>query len=248
MAGAIAELARKAIVRDFRNIDSSTARVVLVEAGARLLPAFPGALSQSARQQLEKLGVEVRLGSAVTGCDADGVALADGRRIGSRCVLWAAGVMASKAANWLDARADRAGRVVVAETSACPGHPEIFVIGDTALVRDGRRPAGSRRCACGQADGSLCRPVRSRRRLAGKAVAAFPYATSAILPRSAARQQSPILAGSVSPACRPGLLWSLAHLWFLVGFRNRIIVFLDWAWAYATFDRSARLITGRDDR
>ena len=135
LAGAIVELARKAIVRDFRHIDSSTARVILVEAGPRLLTAFPESLSQSAKAQLERLGVEVRLGHAVTQCDGHGVMLADGEPIGSGCVLWAAGVMASRAATWLGAEADRAGRVIVNDDLSVPGHPEIFVLGDTALVK-----------------------------------------------------------------------------------------------------------------
>ena len=144
LAGAIVELARKAIVRDFRHINSSTSRVVLVEAGPRLLTAFPEKLSQSAKAQLEKLGVEVRLGHAVTQCDEHGVVLADGETIGSGCVLWAAGVMASRAAKWLGAEADRAGRVIVNDDLSVPGHPEILVLGDTALVKD---RAGARRRA-----------------------------------------------------------------------------------------------------
>lgn len=143
LAGAIIELARKAILRDFRNIDSSTARV-LVEADERLLTAFPEKLSQSAKSQIEKLGVEVKLGAAVTECDDNGVALADGQRVASACVLWAAGVMASRAAKWLDVAADRAGRVVVDGHLHVPGREGVYVIGDTASVKgkDGRPVPG----------------------------------------------------------------------------------------------------------
>ncbi|WP_457939892.1 NAD(P)/FAD-dependent oxidoreductase [Mesorhizobium sp. 10J20-29] len=247
MAGAIAELAKKAIVGEFKNIDSSTANVVLIEAGTRLLPAFPEALSQSARRQLERLGVEVRLGASVTDCDADGVALSDGWRIGSHCVLWAAGVMASKAATWLDAHADRAGRVVVCRDLCVPGYPEIFAIGDTALVRDGSgRSVPGVAPAAKQMGRYVARSIKAR--LAGKAVASFAYAdfgNLATIGRLAAVADFGRFRLTGLPAW---VVWSLAHLWFLVGFRNRIIVFLDWAWAYATFDRSARLITGRDDR
>ena len=123
LAGAIVELARKAISRDFRNIDSATARVVLVEADKRLLAAFPESLSQSAKTQLERLGVEVRLGAAVTQCDDDGVTLADGQHIALACVLWAAGVMASRAAKWLGAAATAPAASSSAMTSASPAIP-----------------------------------------------------------------------------------------------------------------------------
>jgi NADH dehydrogenase len=244
LAGAIVELARKAIVRDFRNIDSSTARVILVEAGLRLLPAFPEDLSASAKRQLEKLGVEVRLGHAVTQCDANGVTLADGEPIASASVLWAAGVMASRAAKWLHVEADRAGRVIVQDDLSVPSHPEIFVIGDTALVKgaDGR-PVPGVAPAAKQMGRYVANLIKAR--LAGKAVVPFryiDYGNLATIGRKAAVADFGRLRLSGFVAW---LLWSFAHLWFLVGFRNRIVVFLDWAWAYATFDRGARLITER---
>ena len=244
LSGAIAELARKAIVRDFRHIDSSTARVVLVEAGERLLPAFPANLSASAKRQLEKLGVEVRLGHAVTQCDDSGVVLADGEGISSACVLWAAGVTASRSARWLDAEADRAGRVIVNDDLSLPGHPDIFVIGDTAAVKgvDGRLVPGVA-AAAKQMGRYVADTVKAR--LAGKPVKPFryiDYGNLATIGRKAAVADFGWMRLSGFPAW---LLWTFAHLWFLVGFRNRIIVFLDWAWAYATFDRGARLITER---
>ena len=244
LSGAIAELARKAIVRDFRHIDSSTARVVLVEAGERLLAAFPEDLSASAKRQLEKLGVEVRLGHAVTRCDDSGVVLADGSPISSACVLWAAGVVASRATKWLDAEADRAGRVIVNDDLSLPGHPEIFVIGDTALVKgaDGRLVPGVA-AAAKQMGRYVADNIRAR--FAGKPVKPFryiDYGNLATIGRKAAVADFGRMRLSGFPAW---LLWTFAHLWFLVGFRNRIIVFLDWAWAYATFDRGARLITER---
>jgi len=244
LAGAIIELARKAISRDFRNIDSSTTRVVLVEAGNRLLAAFPESLSQSAKSQLEKLGVEVRLGAAVTKCDDAGVTLADGHHIASGCVLWAAGVMASRAAKWLGVAADHAGRVIVESNLSVPGHPEIFVIGDTASVkgRDGR-PVPGIAPAAKQMGRYVARLIKGR--LGGRPVGSFRYAdfgNLATIGRKAAVADLGRIRLTGFPAW---LLWSFAHLWFLVGFRNRVVVFLDWAWAYATFDRGARLITER---
>lgn len=247
LAGAIIELARKAIVRDFRNIDSSTARVVLVEADERLLTAFPEKLSQSAKSQLEKLGVEVKLGAAVTECDDNGVALADGQRVASACVLWAAGVMASRAAKWLDVAADRAGRVVVDGHLHVPGRESVYVIGDTASVKGkDDRPVPGVAPAAKQMGRYVADLIKAR--LAGRTAEPFRYADygnlATIGRKAAVADLGPIqLSGFLA-----WLLWSFAHLWFLVGFRNRTVVFLDWTWAYATFDRSARLITERRDR
>lgn len=137
MAGAIAELARTALTRDFRNIDPATARIILVEAGPRILPSFAAALSTSAQRQLERLGVEVMTGSPVTACDGDGVTVGAADTIASAAVIWAAGVAASQAATWLNADRDRAGRVLVAPDLTLPDDPGIFVIGDTALVVSG---------------------------------------------------------------------------------------------------------------
>jgi NADH dehydrogenase len=246
MAGAIAELARKAIAQDFRNIDARSARVLLVEADRRLLTAFPEKLSDSAKDQLERLGVEVLLGSAVVRCDADGVALADSQHIASGCVVWAAGVMASRAAKWLGVPADRAGRVIVRSDLTIEGHPEIFVIGDTAAVHDGEgRQVPGVAPAAKQMGRYVARVIRGR--MADTHPGPFRYSdfgSLATIGRSAAVAD---LGRLKLAGFSAWLLWSLAHLWFLVGFRNRIAVFLDWIWAYATFDRSARLITGRQE-
>jgi NADH dehydrogenase len=241
LAGAIVELARKAIVKDFRNIDSSTSRVVLVEAGPRLLPAFPEDLSASAKSQLEKLGVEVQLGQAVTRCDENGVGLADGHTIDSACVLWAAGVQASRGAKWLKAEADRTGRVIVNADLTLPGHPEILVIGDSALVKG--KPVPGVAAAAKQMGKYVARLIRAR--TVGKNVGQFryiDYGNLATIGRKAAVADFGYFRLTGLSAW---LLWTFAHLWFLVGFRNRIIVFVDWAWAYATFARGARLITER---
>lgn len=244
LAGAIVELARKAIVRDFRHIDSSTARVILIEAGSRLLPAFPEDLSASAKRQLERLGVEVRLGQAVTACDEHGVTLADGERIGSACVLWAAGVKASRAAKWLEAEADRAGRVPVNDDLSLPGHPEIFVIGDTALVKGEGGQAVPGVAAAAKQMGKYVAGVISAR-IAGKPVKPFRYINYGNLATIGRKAAVADFGWMKLSGFLAWLLWTFAHLWFLVGFRNRIIVFLDWAWAYMTYDRGARLITER---
>jgi len=246
LAGAIAELARKTVVRDFRYIDSSTARVLLVEAGSRILPAMPPCLSKKAQRQLESLGVEVALGNAVAGCDVGGVRLADGTEISSSCILWAAGVMASRAAKWIDAPADRAGRVVVDERLNPPGHGEIFVIGDTASVSDG---AGQPVPGVAPAAKQMGRYAASAiiDDLSGRQTVPFryrDYGNLATIGRKAAVADFGKARLSGYPAW---LVWNFAHLWFLVGFRNRLVVFLDWAVAYLRNDRAARLITGQHE-
>ena len=156
MAGAIAEIARQTLAADFRHIDPRSARIVLIEAGPRLLPTFPPEQSDYVRAALMRAGVDVKTDTRVTGCDARGVDI-DGGRIDAGTIIWAAGVIASPAARWLDAEADRAGRVKVGPDLSLPGHPDIFVIGDTAAVADAERPAGPGHRAGGKADGPLRR-------------------------------------------------------------------------------------------
>ncbi|MBL8697772.1 MAG: NAD(P)/FAD-dependent oxidoreductase [Alphaproteobacteria bacterium] len=243
MAGAIAELARKALARDFRTIDPRDARIVLIEAGPRLLAAFPAALSGAARQALERLGVEVRTGQPVSACDAEGVAVGD-ERIATRCVVWAAGVAASPAARWLAAEKDRAGRVVVGADLTLPGHPEILVVGDTAAIRQaGGAPVPGIAPAAKQAGLFAAAVIAAR--LAGRpAPPAFVYRHAgdlATIGRGAA------VAGFGRLQLRGATawwLWGLAHVWFLIGFRNRLAVMTDWLWSYLTYQRGARLITG----
>jgi NADH dehydrogenase FAD-containing subunit len=243
LAGAIAELARQALVAEFRAIDPRATRVVLIEAGPRLLPAFPERLSRVARSALERLGVEVRLGAAVTACDGAGVALGD-ERLAARCILWAAGVAASPAARWLGAERDRAGRVKVGRDLSVPGHPEIFVIGDSALATDAHgHPLPGIAPAAKQAGHYVARLIRAR--VTGRpAPAPFRYrhlGNLATIGRKAAVADFGRLRLSGRLAW---LLWGLVHIYFLIGFRNRLVVSLDWLWAYLTFQRGARLITG----
>jgi NADH dehydrogenase FAD-containing subunit len=243
LAGAIAELARVALAADFRHVDPRETRIVLVEAGPRLLSAFPDTLSAKAKRALERLGVEVRLSAAVSACDEDGVAVG-GERIAARTVLWAAGVAASPAAKWLDAEKDRAGRVKVEADLSLPGHPEIFVIGDTALATDGTgNPLPGVAPAAKQAGRHVARVIRAR--VDGRrAPPPFRYrhlGNLATIGRSAAIADFGRLRLSGRVAW---LLWGIVHIYFLIGFRNRLVVALDWVWAYLTFERGSRLITG----
>lgn len=244
LAGAIAELARAALPCDFRHIDPATARVVLVEAGPRLLPSFPADLSQAAAQALTGLGVELRLGTAVTACDANGVNLGD-ERIESRTVIWAAGVAASPAARWLGVAPQRGGRVAVGSDLSLPDHPEIFVIGDTAHVTAPQGPLPGVAPVAKQQGAYVARVIAAR--LAGKPPpAAFRYRDFGNL-ATIGRRKAVVNFGRVRLTGRPAwLLWGMAHIYFLIGFRNRIVVAADWLWSYVTYQRGARLITGQD--
>ncbi|THK38978.1 NAD(P)/FAD-dependent oxidoreductase [Ensifer sp. MPMI2T] len=246
LAGAIAELSRRTIVRDFRRIDSSSAQVVLVEAGERILPAMPPCLSRKAERQLERLGVDVVLGNAVASCDDSGVRLSDGTEIGSACILWAAGVMASRAAKWIGAAADRAGRVIVDECLNPPGHREIFVIGDTASVTDADgRPVPGVAPAAKQMGRYTARAILGD--IAGRQSTPFRYRDYGNLATIGRKAAVADFGGARLSGYAAWLVWNFAHLWFLVGFRNRLVVFLDWAVAYLRNDRAARLITGQHE-
>jgi NADH dehydrogenase len=241
LAGAIAELTRRALACDFRRIRGQRARVLLVEAGPRLLASFPERLSAYAQRALERLGVEVALGRAVDRCDAQGVALA-GERIDAATIVWAAGVQASAAGAWLGANTDRAGRVFVERDLSVPGHPEIFVIGDTAHMRgDDDRPIPGVAPAAKQAGAYVGRLIAGR--LSGRPVVGpFRYGRAAAL-ATVGRQAAAVKIGRLQVTGFPAwALWSAAHIWFLIGFRNRLQVTLDWLWSYLTFDRGARLV------
>jgi NADH:ubiquinone reductase (H+-translocating) len=242
MAGAIAELAKRALASDFRSIDPSSARIILVEAGPRLLPGFMPELSEKARRSLEKLGVEVRLGAAVTACDDAGVSLAS-ERIEARTVIWAAGVMASPAGRWLGAETDRAGRVKVNADLSVPGHPNIFVIGDTALAQrpDGRPLPGVAPVAKQQGHyvGKLLAA-----RMRGATMPPFCYRDFGSLATIGRKSAVVEMAGLRLTGFVAWLIWCVAHIYFLIGFRNRAIVAMNWAWNYLTFQRGTRLITG----
>ncbi len=245
IAGAVAELARKALAADFRNIDPRDARIVLVEAGERLLPSFDPKLSENARQSLEALGVEVLLNSAVTECDASGVALGD-TRIDSRTVVWAAGVRASAAGKWLNARTDRAGRVMVGPDLKVPGYQNIFVIGDTAHVagEDGRALPGVATVAKQQAQYVAWALMQKS---LGLGVTPFRYKDPGSMATIGRKRAVAEIGKLKLSGFLAWLLWSLAHIYFLIGFRSRLSVALSWAWSYLTFERGSRLITGPDE-
>lgn len=242
MAGALAELARHALSRDFRSIDPRQSRVVLVEAGARVLPGFPSGLGLKAAKALERLGVEVRLGNAVTQCDQTGVTVGDDR-IPTRSIVWAAGVIASPAARWLGAMHDRAGRVMVTEHLTVPGHPEVFAVGDTALVaRPGCRPVPGIASAAKQM-GDYVGRVIDRRSHGREATAPFAYRHQGDM-ATVGRKAAVAVLGSVRlSGPLAWLLWALVHVYFLIGWRSRLVVSVNWLWSYLTFGRGARLIT-----
>jgi NADH dehydrogenase len=242
MAGAIAELARKALSADFRSIDPRETRVVLIESGPRLLASFHPDLSEAARRSLQMLGVQVRLGKSVTQCDECGVEV-DGARIDARTLMWAAGVMASPAARWLGVEADRAGKVKVNPDLSVPGHPDIFVLGDTACVAGpGGRPLPGVAPVAKQQGVYLARSIAAR--LKGGTLQPFEYRDFGSM-ATIGRKSAVVQIGRFHVTGFIGwLIWSVAHIYFLIGFRNRLAVVLNWGWNYLTFQRGTRLITG----
>lgn len=241
MAGAIAEVAQRTLRHDFRHIDPRRSRIVLIEAGARLLPAFPERLSDYAARSLRMMGVEVELGRKVTGCDANGVSF-DSGRIEAATVIWAAGVVASPAAKWIGADTDRAGRVKVNADLTVPGHPEIFAIGDTAAVA-GSRPIPGIAPAAKQMGNYVGRVIAARVR-GRPAPGPFAYRHLGDL-ATIGRKSAVVKLGVFQLTGFFGwLFWSAVHIYFLIGMRNRFVVALNWLWSYLTFQRGARLIGG----
>jgi NADH dehydrogenase len=241
LAGALAEIARQTIARDFRLIDPTKARVVLVEAGPRILAGFPAPLSARAAAALARIGVEVRTGIPVTRITPDAVWLG-GEQIRARTVLWAAGVAASPLARSLGVPVDRAGRVLVEPDLSLPGHGEVFAIGDMAAVPgpDGQALAGLAPIAIQQGQAVAANVLR---RLAGEPTRAFRYrdrGSMATIGRAAAVAAIGRFRLSGLPAW---LAWLFVHIMFLIGFRNRFLVLFQWAWAYLSWQRGARLIT-----
>ncbi len=242
LAGAIAELAKFGMEKDFRNFDPADARVILVQSGARILPAFADELSLAAQRALEALGVEVRLNSRVNQVDPAGVTIGD-ERIEAETILWAAGVTASPAAKWLGIPADRAGRVEVAADLSAPGLPNVFVIGDAAAAGDGNGGFVPGLAPAAQQAGAYVARLISAR-IAGRGDARpFRYrhlGSLATVGRKAAVADFKRLRISGSLAW---WLWGAVHVAFLVGIRNRLSVLMDWFWAYLTYRHGTRLIT-----
>ncbi len=241
LAGALAEIARHTLAADFRHIEPESARVVLLEAVPHVLPAYAPPLQAAARRQLERIGVEVRTGAMVTAIDSQGVT-AGGERIPSRTVLWGAGVSASPLGKSLGVKLDRTGRVVVLPDLTVPGHPEIAVVGDAAAERraDGSLVPGVAPAAI-QAGRHAARNIV--RALAGEPRLPFHYRDKGLLATIGRAAAVADIRGLYFTGLPAWLLWLFVHIFFLIGFRNRVAVILQWAWSYLTFKRGARLIT-----
>ncbi len=245
LSGALCEIAQHALARDFRRINPAQARVILLEGSDRVLPPYAPDLSEKARKQLTRIGVEVRTGQRVTAIDADGVGIGSDR-IATHTVLWAAGVAGSGFGRALGVPLDRAGRVIVGPDLAIAGHPEVFVVGDLAcLFQDGVQLPAVAPAAIQEARHAAKNVLRA---LQGQAPTPFRYRNKgalATIGRSAAVADLGKIKLSGTPAW---LAWLVLHLLFLVGFRNRLVVLFEWAWSFLSYDRGARLITGPLER
>jgi NADH dehydrogenase len=245
MAGALAEISRRVLERDFRNIDPGKARIILIEAGPKVLPAMSPESSVSARRQLERLGVEVITDSPVTAVDDRGV-VHGGKRLESRTVIWAAGVAASplgkSIAATANAKLDRAGRVIVNQDLWVPGTDGVFVIGDLASVSsDGKLVPGLSPAAMQEGRHAAKNIMRSMR---GEPTLPFRYRDKGTLATIGKAAAVADIAGLHLSGLVAWLMWLFVHILFLIGFRNRFIVIVEWAWMYLRNDRGARLITG----
>ena len=241
MAGTIADLARDTLPSDFRNIDTSKARVVLIEAGPRVLAGFPDDLSAYAQRSLEQIGVEVMLEQPVTECTADGVVYG-GKKLEAKTIIWAAGVRASRAAEWLVVPADRAHRVQVEPDLTVPGHPEIFAIGDTVTIADpDGKPVPGIAPAAKQQGRYVAALIKAR--LEGRSSPPFVYKHAGSLAQIG-KKKAVIDFGHIKlRGTLAWWIWGIAHIYFLIGLRNRLSVALSWLWVHARNQRAARLIT-----
>jgi NADH dehydrogenase len=241
LAGTIAELAKDTLRPDFRNIDTDKTRVVLIEAGPRVLAGFADDLSAYAQRALESIGVEVVLGQAVTECSAEGVVYGD-HSLQAKTLIWAAGVRASPAAEWLGAASDRAGRLEVQPDLTVPGHPDIFAVGDTVVIADADgKPVPGIAPAAKQQGRYVADCIKKR--LRGETSAPFRYQHAGSLAQIGKRKAvidfgSFKLRGTIA-----WWIWGIAHIYFLIGLRNRLSVALSWLWNHARDQRAARLIT-----
>jgi NADH:ubiquinone reductase (H+-translocating) len=241
IAGTIADMARDTLPRDFRHIDTRKARVVLIEAGNRVLAGFPDDLAAYAQRSLQQLGVEVMLGEAVTECSADGVVYG-GKTLAARTLIWAAGVRASRAAEWLNAAADRAGRLKVEPDLTVSGHPEIFAIGDTTTIAgpDGN-PVPGIAPAAKQEGRYVAKTIKAR--LAGRTQPPFRYKHAGSLAQIGKRLAVIDFGWIKLRGTIAWWIWGIAHIYFLIGLRNRLSVALSWLWIYVRDQRASRLIT-----
>jgi NADH dehydrogenase len=241
MAGTIADLAKDTLPRDFRHIDTRKARVVLIEAGNRVLAGFPDDLSAYALASLQSLGVEVMFGAPVTDCSADGVVYG-GNKLAARTIIWAAGVRASRAAEWLNAPADRAFRLKVEPDLTVPGHPDIFAVGDTTTIAgpDGN-PVPGIAPAAKQQGRYVADLIRAR--LEGRTLPPFRYKHAGSLAQIGKRLAVIDFGRVKLRGALAWWIWGIAHIYFLIGLRNRLSVAMSWLWIHARDQRAARLIT-----
>jgi NADH dehydrogenase len=243
LAGAITDIAKRYMVNDFRGIDPTRARVILLEGGPSVLSAYPPDLQQSAKKQLEELGVEVRLNAKVTHIEP-GAVMIGSEQIQSRVTLWAAGVAASPLGKKLGVATDRAGRVQVAGVLSMRGHKDVFVLGDLASYLDtnGKPVPGVAPAAIQMGKFAAATITRDLNREPRKTFHYLDKGSLATIGRSKAVAELP---GVHASGVIAWLLWLGVHIAFLIGFRNRILVMMEWAWAYFTFNRGARLITDK---
>ena len=241
MAGTIADLAKDTLPPDFRNIDTHKTRVVLIEAGPRVLAGFPEDLSAYAQRSLEEIGVEVVLGQPVTECAIDGVVYG-GNKLEARTIVWAAGVRASRAAEWLNAPADRAYRLKVEPDLTVPGHPDIFAVGDTVTIAgpDGN-PVPGIAPAAKQQGRYVAALIKAR--LSGGTLPPFRYKHAGSLAQIGKKKAVIDFGWMKMRGHLAWWIWGIAHIYFLIGLRNRLSVALSWLWIHARDQRAARLIT-----
>ena len=246
LAGAIAELARYSLVRDFNHINPRLAKIRLIEAGPRLLGSFAPSAANMAMKSLTRLGVQVTLNKRVTDITAFGVTMSDGEFLAAHTVIWAAGVKPSPLAKDLSAAMDRSGRVIVAPDLSVPGHPEIFVCGDLAAVvwRGEQMVPGMAPGAIQEGRGAARNLLR---RIKGKPTVPFRYQHKGSM-ATIGRASAVVELGRLSfDGFSAWTVWLVVHIFYLIGFQNRLLVITQWAWSYFTFQRGARLITGRSD-
>lgn len=244
MAGAMAEVAHETLKEDFRRIDPRMSRIVLIEAGPRILPALPENLSRYARDTLERMNVDVQVDTRVTDCTSDGVTLGDGTRIEASTIVWAAGVVASPAAQWINAEHDRTGRILVNADLSVPGRPNVFVAGDLASVRGAQIPG-------------IAPAAKQMGKYVGKLIAARVAGREAPQPFRYRHAGDLATIGRRAAVVKIGRFeltgflawwfWGVAHIYFLIGLRNRFVVAITWLWSWLTFRRGARLISAEGE-
>jgi NADH dehydrogenase len=242
LAGALAELSRHVLEGDFRNIDPCSSRVFLVEAGDRLVPTFRAPLPEKAASQLTELGVELRIGARVVGVDARGVTLSTGELLSAATIIWAAGVRPSALGAMLGVPCDRAGRVIVGTDLAICDHPEVFVVGDLACFMQNEKPLPGLSPVAMQEGRAAARAIKDAMR--GRPRTPFRYFDKGALATIGRKHAIADLRHVKLWGWIAWVAWVTVHIWFLIGFRNRLVVMINWAWSYVTFKRGARLIVG----